>query len=129
MQRIAHGDELVPRLGDFETLLLEDLLVVDHAVGVVDVAEAVDLALLVAELREDLLHGGVDRLEHRLVGEVVEHPGLGELAEAAVRVQGDDVGRLVLHQQRPDDRVGIGDLVLDDLDVGILRLEVGDDLR
>ena len=50
LQRIAHGDELVPRLGDLETLLLEDVLVVDHAVGVVDVAEAVDLALLVAEV-------------------------------------------------------------------------------
>ena len=105
------------------------VLVVDDAVGVVHVAEAVDLALLVAEVREDLLHGRVDRLEHRLVREVVEDPGLREPAEAAVRVQGDDVGRLVLHEQGADDRVGVGDLVLHDSDVGVLGLEVLDDLR
>ena len=126
LQRVADGDELVPGLGHLEPLLLEDLLVVDDAVRVVHVAEAVDLALLVAEVGEDLLHGGVDRLEHGLVREVVEDARLREPAEAAVRVQGDDVGRLVLDQQRADDRVGVGDLVLDDLDVGVLGLEVGD---
>ena len=129
LQRVAHGDELVPGLGHLQPLLLEDLLVVDDAVRVVHVAEAVDLALLVAEVGEDLLHGRVDRVEHRLVGEVVEHARLREPAEAAVGVQRDDVGRLVLHEQGADDRVGVGDLVLHDLDVGVLGLEVLDDLR
>ena len=66
--------------------------------------------------------------QHRLVGEVVEHPGLGESPEVAVRVQCDDVGNAVLDEQRADKGVCIRHLVLHDADVGILRFEVRDHL-
>jgi hypothetical protein len=109
-------------------VLGEDRAVVEDPVGVVDVPEGVDLAVGEADVREDVLHERVDLLDERVAREVVEDPGAHELAEAAVGVERDDVGDVLADEHRADRGLGFGDVVLHHADVGVLGLEVRDDL-
>ena len=129
LEGVADGDHLVPGGRRLDAVLGEEVLVVDHAVGVVGERHAVDLTLAAgAEVGEDLHDRRVDGVEHRFLGEVVEDVGAGELGEVPAAVERHHVGDVVAYEPGADRGVGVRDVVQHDVDVGVLGLEVGDQL-
>ena len=104
---LEHGNEFIPclrRIVGVETDLAEEILVVDVAGGIARERQAVQSLLRrvrgLHEVLRDVHHALVEFAHQRVIGEIMEHPGGGEGAEAVVAVEGNHVGHAVLHETR-----------------------------
>lgn len=76
------------------------------------------------EVLRDVHHALVEFAHQRVIGEIMEHPGGGEGAEAVVAVEGNHVGHAVLHETRAQVGLRIRRVVDVDANVGVLFLEL-----
>lgn len=122
--------QVVGRILRVKANLAEQSLVVDVAGGVTREGQAIQ-ALLggiggLHQILGDLHHAGVEGVHNGFIGEVVEHTGGGEVAEADVAVEGDHVRHTILDETGAQIGLGVGGVVDVDLDGRVLLLKVGD---